>query len=291
MSVYTEYLRTYVQQGDLSTPLDSILATLTAIGDKKNLLNLATMQKATLSRTINELHKGVLSQEAYNISLAKLTNAVLHIIDEMDREGIDGKIPKPPEEAISSPSDTKIKILFLGANPMDSTRLRIDKELRDIDTGLRMAAERDRIVLSQRWAVTDSVLQQALLDEEPTIVHFSGHGTDEGILLESEQGQSTLVPEDALADLFSLFSRHIRCVVLNACFSENQARAISESIPFVVGMNASMPDEAAIAFSIGFYRAIGAGKDVEFAFNLGRNAIKLKNMAGAEMAMLLKKPA
>lgn len=289
MSVYTEYLRTYVQQGDLSTPLDSILATLTAIGDKKNLLNLATMQKATLSRTINELHKGVLSQEAYNISLAKLTNAVLHIIDEMEREGIDGKIPKPPQNPTLS--DAKIKILFLGANPMDSTRLRIDKELRDIDTGLRMAAERDRIVLSQRWAVTDSVLQQALLDEKPTIVHFSGHGTEEGILLESEQGQSTLVPDEALADLFSLFSRYIRCVVLNACFSENQAKAISEYIPFVVGMNASMPDEAAIAFSIGFYRAIGAGEDVEFAFKMGCNAIKLKNMAGAEMVVLLKKPA
>ncbi|MGB5714760.1 MAG: hypothetical protein WBM44_28065, partial [Waterburya sp.] len=43
----------------------------------------------------------------------------------------------------------------------------------------------------------------------------------------------------------------------------------------VIGMNQAIRDDAAIAFSIGFYRALGYGKSVEDAFKFGKNAIQL----------------
>ncbi len=83
------------------------------------------------------------------------------------------------------------------------------------------------------------------------------------------------VQADALAELFRLFSSHVQCVLLNACYSEIQANAIVENINFVIGMDRSISDRAAIQFAIGFYDALGAGKSVETAYSFGCNSIHL----------------
>ncbi len=181
-----------------------------------------------------------------------------------------------------------LKILFLGANPRDTTRIRIDEELREIDMQLRLSSGRDRLSLGQKWAVRPDDLQQSLVDTEPQIVHFSGHGSTTGISLEDEQGNSIEVNAEALSDLFALFKGTVKCVILNACYSETQAAAINQHVPYVIGMNNAMPDDAALHFSVGFYKAIAAGKTVEFAFNLGVNAIKLEGLAYDKLPKLLK---
>ena len=182
-----------------------------------------------------------------------------------------------------------IKILFLASNPSNTTRLRIDKELREIDRGLSMSKERDGIQLIQKWAVTPSVLQQAILNESPTVTHFSGHGSGDGIILERENGMNLKISEEALGNLFSLFSDSVKCVFLNSCYSRSQAKAISKYIPYVIGMSEAVPDETAIAFSVGFYKALGAGKDFEFAYKLALNSIELHGLSGEDIPQLLKK--
>jgi hypothetical protein len=87
--------------------------------------------------------------------------------------------------------------------------------------------------------------------------------------------------------LFKLFKDNVRCVVLNSCFSEHQARAIRTHIPYVVGVLNAIPDNAAIAFSTGFYKGIGAGQDVPFAFELGKVAMKLWGFTDESAAVLL----
>jgi hypothetical protein len=181
----------------------------------------------------------------------------------------------------------KNKILFLAANPKDSTRLRVDEEIREIETALKLSKERDNFILSSKWAVTPAILQQAILDENPDVVHFSGHGTGTGILLEDRSGNSKIVSESALESLFELFSENIKCVILNSCYSEVQAKAIAKNIRYVIGMDDSISDETAIIFSVGFYRALGSGKDVEFAFRLGINAIQLQGLSGVNTPHLI----
>ncbi len=61
-----------------------------------------------------------------------------------------------------------------------------------------------------------------------------------------------------MAQLFELCSDHVHCVVLNACYSEPQARAIVRHIDYVIGMKQAIGDESAIKFSVGFYDALGA---------------------------------
>ena len=125
---------------------------------------------------------------------------------------------------------TQKKILILAANPKDTTRLRLDEEVREIKEGLRLAKKRDRFEIEQREAVRIRDLRRALLDCEPQIVHFSGHGEANGIMVEDETGNSVLVEPEALAGLFDLFSDQVECVLLNACFSESQADAINKHI-------------------------------------------------------------
>ncbi|MCI5223993.1 MAG: hypothetical protein D3924_15315, partial [Candidatus Electrothrix sp. AR4] len=47
----------------------------------------------------------------------------------------------------TSPATQKTKILFLAANPINTARLRLDKEVRKISTNLKLAKERDNLLL------------------------------------------------------------------------------------------------------------------------------------------------
>ncbi|MDR9900245.1 CHAT domain-containing protein [Aetokthonos hydrillicola Thurmond2011] len=167
-------------------------------------------------------------------------------------------------------------ILILAANPKDTKRLRLDEEVREIDAGLRRAKQRDQFILEQKWAVQPRDIYQAMLDTNPSIIHFSGHGMgDEGLVFEDETGSANLVHSEALAELFSLFADRLECIVLNGCYSEVQANAIAQHINYVIGMSKAIGDRAAIKFAVGFYDALGAGKRVEFAYKLGCAAIRL----------------
>ncbi len=180
-----------------------------------------------------------------------------------------------------------IKILFLGASPINEDRLRIDEEVRNIEHGLKLASLRDRFILKSEWAVTSKSLQQAMLDEKPTIVQFSGHGHKGGIALEDTLGNSKLIDNSALGSLFELFKDNVQCVFLNSCYSESQAREIAKHIPYVIGMKSSVPDETAITFSIGFYAALGAGKDIKFAYKLGLVGIQLEGIGGNDIPIMI----
>lgn len=167
----------------------------------------------------------------------------------------------------------------MAANPTDTSRLRLDEEVSAIEEELLKVKFRDKFNFQQKHAVKVDALSQHLLQVEPDIVHFSGHGSRTGqITLENAHGTSHPVDARALSNLFSVLKDNIRCVVLNACYSEVQAKPISKHIDCVIGMSKAIGDEAAIKFSQGFYRGIGFGKDVETAFKLGCNQIDLQGL-------------
>lgn len=190
---------------------------------------------------------------------------------------------------MSSSPRKKKTILFLAANPKNSTPLRLGKEVQEIGDALQRSTKREKFQLEQEWAVTHTDMRRAILDYNPQIVHFSGHGAGEdGLALEDETGLIKLVSVQALAALFEIFMDQVECVVLNACYSEVQAKAIARHIPYVIGMNKAVGDNAAREFAVGFYDALGAGKSIEFAYKLGCVSI---SMAGIreELTPVLKK--
>lgn len=190
----------------------------------------------------------------------------------------------------SSTRSKKKTILFLAANPKNSTPLDLTREVKEIEAGLERSQKRDKFQLKQEWAVTPGDVQRAMLDHKPQIVHFSGHGMGEsGLVLENVVGQAQLVKSSALAGLFELFADEVECVVLNACYSDVQAVAIAHHIPFVVGMNQAVGDRAARAFAVGFYDGLGAGRSIDFAYKLGCNRIALEGIEENLIPVMQKK--
>lgn len=170
----------------------------------------------------------------------------------------------------------KRKILILAVNPKGTAQLRLDEEARDIQAALERAQYRDQFQLKSQWAVRSKDLRRSLLEFKPHIIHFCGHGEGyPGLALENEAGSVHLVSTEALSGLFKLFADRIECVLLNACYSEVQAKAIAHHIKYVIGMNQAIHDTAAIAFSEGFYDALGANESIENAFKFGCNAVEL----------------
>ena len=106
--------------------------------------------------------------------------------------------------------------------------------MREIKEGLRRARVREKFSIESAEAVRYRDIHRAILDYEPQIVHFSGHGAgEEGLVFEDETGQEKFVDAEALAGLFELFADQVECVVLNACYSKIQAEEIAKHINYV----------------------------------------------------------
>lgn len=193
-------------------------------------------------------------------------------------ESIDTQLADDSQPLIIS-STGIIRILFLSADPKNASRLRLGEELREIQEKLQLAQLRERFELYQRTSIRSTDISQSLLDLQPQIVHFSGHGMANGALcFENEVGEIHPIPPDALAALFEQFSSQLNCILLNACYSEVQAVSIAKHIDYVIGMNKEIGDKAAIAFTVGFYQAIGAGRTIEEAYKLGCVQVRLQNI-------------
>ena len=178
--------------------------------------------------------------------------------------------------------ETQRTILFLAANPTGTDRLRLEQEAKDIQAELASSDYRDSFKFEPIWAATPEDMLTKILKLKPQIVHFSGHGGGEdGLVMEDEAGQPSLLKAQKLADIFSNFTdcvECVECVVLNACFSEVQANAIAQHIPYTIGMNRAIGDRAAIKFAAGFYMALGAGKDFGAAFRYARTFLEVLNI-------------
>ncbi|WP_414620148.1 CHAT domain-containing protein [Calothrix sp. CCY 0018] len=234
---------------------------------------------------LNELQKiqDLLEDKIIRLRTAKAIETSAAVIFQLDkqiqeaereRDKVTQEIAQLNKQKYTSKTSnsTNIKtILILAANPKNTSRLRLEEEIREIDEGLRRANKREQFKLEMKLAVRQRDFYRAILDTQPQIIHFCGHGAGEdGILLEDETGMTAFVEAETLASLFKLFAKKgVECVVLNACYSEVQAEAISQHINYVVGMNQAIGDKAAINFAVAFYDALAAGEDVEFAFELG----------------------
>lgn len=186
-------------------------------------------------------------------------------------------------------------ILFLASNPTETAKLQLEKEFVRVSSSLQ-EHENDYKLVAE-WAITPNALQKAILHHKPSIIHFSGHGEkstnykEGGIILQTPYGKSKKVNGNALANLFRIMTKRskIEVVLLNACYSEEQANSIKQYVPFVIGMTDTIGDSSAIEFSTGFYRGLATENDVEFAFELAKNMIELEGLPDDKIPILTKR--
>ena len=182
-------------------------------------------------------------------------------------------------------------VLILCASPSDQDKLRLGAEEKGIRNALQRSNNRQHWQITSNQAATVDDLRRALLDCGPSVVHFAGHGDGAGgLCFEDEAGNTHFASGAPLARLFHNFREHLKCVVLNACFSKVQAELIRNEIDYVVGMKSSIGDEPAMKFAVAFYDALFAGTDFRMAFDLGCSALDLHNLPDVNVPEFLTAP-
>jgi hypothetical protein len=174
------------------------------------------------------------------------------------------------------PSLLTRRVLMLSASPLDAGRVRVHAEYRDIKEKLQLIrSPKRKIDISFEPAVRPGDLLTHLLNTEAEILHFSGHASKHGLILEDSLGNSQLVDQQAIAN----FVRHMKplteCVVLNACFTRGLAQHIADHINVVIGCDSTIDDDDAILFSRAFYQSLAAGKSFKESFHLAVADVRL----------------
>jgi CHAT domain len=182
-----------------------------------------------------------------------------------------------PQPSAAPPHKSRLRILFLAANPTSSAHLDLTREARQIEE--RIDAGRRRLEFVTHWAVRRSDLQRLLLEVKPHVLHFSGHGSVRSqLLLEDDEGNPVHVEKQALVNLVGIIPGNLQLVVLNACDTEPVAEALVQHVACAIGMREPIGNDAAIAFAAAFYQALGFDEPVATAFRLGCNELELRRI-------------
>jgi hypothetical protein len=259
-----ERIRNLIASNRLPEALQALLEALPA-----HLKNDAIQLQTQLSDLERNERLGMLGFSDASIRRANITNGALGLVGQ-----IGAAPPQQPAQSVpaasSGPSHQAAettKILFLAANPTNQARIQTDKEHRVLKAELERGRKRDKFqFLPPQFAVTIPELLRAMNDK-PNIVHFSGHGETNGISITTDNNEAQLLPLPALQRLFKPLKGIVQIIVLNACYSAEQAKVLSEMGSYIVGHNLPIADPAAISFSKGFYNGLGEGKTFEDAYN------------------------
>ena len=211
----------------------------------------------------------------------------------MDNLSLDLSIQKENQNRLISEvnklkdAKEKINILFIASNPdiefvdddgntKQKQKLKLEKEAREIHESIQKSLKRDSISFQTRWATRITDLLQYINEVNPTILHFSGHGTSDGkLVFQDNNDKPKLLSMDALVELINASSDNLRLVVLNNCFSSIISEKIVDNIEASIGMNNPIGDQAAIVFASQLYSSIGFGLSLEKAFQQAIVALKL----------------
>ncbi len=171
----------------------------------------------------------------------------------------------------------------IGLEPLESNRERASLE---DALGELQATGRVQLHWLEGTAVSRDGLQDRLRRVQPHLLHFVGHGEyDETTRLGTlafarDRGgvvEADWVNTEELSILFD--GLNIRFGLFNACQTGRGAGGVAHalvrsSLPAALGMQADVPDSAAIAFAGGFYRALADRWPVDVAVVEARKSVQ-----------------
>lgn len=167
------------------------------------------------------------------------------------------------------------KVLFLAANPTDTQHLpELDREYQAIHDCF---SGRPDVELDMKVHARVHDMINLLSTIVPDVLHFGGHGSPLGVMLEGEDGTARVVTGEALESC--LRERQIALVILLSCYSEHQCDAILKVVDAVVGCESSIPDRAARLYAVAFHHQLAMGGTVRSAHRAGCDHVVAKGLS------------
>lgn len=189
-------------------------------------------------------------------------------------------------QCVAAAGARRLRVVAVAANPAALPELQLAAEARGIQEKLTGTPSGERITFRWVWNAGPNDLLDAFFPDAPDILHFAGHGTRGGILLETRDGLNHPIAPEALARLIGARPNRPRIVVLNACYSVAMASALVSVVDVVVGMHGAVADSAAREFAVQFYRALGHGDAIASAFATAHAALRVHNMLSDDAPQL-----
>lgn len=176
------------------------------------------------------------------------------------------------DETADSKFPVDLPVYFMYANPPGTVPLHCRQEFDRLIDYRNKHRDSFRLLFDLVGELTYTQLDRSLMDRNHSIVHFSGHGVVSegnqtgGLVVHNQKSSKDVLTARELKALFESLKKYnpdLRLLVLNACFSKEQAVEISKAGLYVVGTTCTIDNEAAIQFSIAFYR--------QFSLSFGRS--------------------
>jgi hypothetical protein len=180
-------------------------------------------------------------------------------------------------------------LLLLASNNVETLDSRAADEIREINEAIQSTIHRDSFESFQHPGLRASDITKLLLRHKPHILHISGHSRKtEGLVLEDNDGQIKKINCARLVNLIvnSAEDARLKLVFFSFCHSEACANAISERVPYAIGVSDEISPDSLLLFSKIFYEALGSNKSVQGAFDIARESLKTEGWEGSDEMVL-----
>jgi hypothetical protein len=184
-----------------------------------------------------------------------------------------------------------LHLLVIIANPTDQTPLDPEEWEGMIHKALAMPLREQSFTIQTVKHATYEKIRDALLEQQPDIIQFIGHGIYRDgkgylALVESKTSKSWIVDDARFANIFLGADDHLGLVCLATCESAKSEahqsfvgiapQLVQRGVPAVIAMQYSVRIDTAEIFLENFYTSIAACKPVDWAVQQARNAISIK---------------
>jgi hypothetical protein len=159
----------------------------------------------------------------------------------------------------------RTKILFVSSiheGPQYLERAVAEGEaLKDIFEGYNTTNK--KFFFDENHLIDRAELRKILKSFEPDIIHFTGHGSQSGLIFQDGQEISPTTLKEIFENLHA-----IQLVFLNACYSINQVSQLKNltNIGYIIGMKDKIAEIIAEDFAITFYKLYKENRDIVEAF-------------------------
>lgn len=177
--------------------------------------------------------------------------------------------------------ERKFTLLFVSANP--GLDLDLESEYKVIEAAFRISKHRDDIKFIFASAANPETFIASLREHKPSMVHFSGHGSKDGIWLRGSQESSLFIGSAVLR--CALEGRGVDLVLLNSCESNMVGHEIISSVKTVISTSQTFGDDAGIKFSETFYRTFLDGYTVAEALRDAKDALSCYGLNNVHEAL------